>query len=48
MLHLHLDYDYPITFNKKTAHNKKYSASRSFFFTEKELVNLKISEIKKM
>lgn len=27
-------------------HNKKYSACRSFFFTEKELVNLKDSETK--
>ncbi len=29
------------------AANKKYSACRSFFFTEKELVNLKIKKSKK-
>ena len=31
----------------KTATNKKYSASLGFFFTEKELVNLKIKKPKK-
>jgi len=29
------------------APNKKYSASRSFFFTEKELVDLKFEKLKK-
>ena len=33
--------------NKKKAPNKKYSASRGFFFTEKELVNLKFVKSKK-
>jgi hypothetical protein len=34
--------------NKRPAVNKKYSASRSFFFTEKELVNLTIAKSKKL
>ncbi len=33
---------------KNTLHNNKYSACRSFFFTEKELVNLKIVKPKKI
>ena len=31
---------------KKTTPNKKYSACLSFFFTEKELVNLNYCKIK--